>query len=381
MRGPAAFVFFGAYDPAYPRNAVIRRGLRANGAAVSDCAASTHWRFWLRYPMLALRFFQGRGGRRAAEAGMPRRHIFVPEFCAKDVPLAKWIGLLTARRVVFDPLAARYETKILDWRRKPPSSLTAWWNFRIDAAAFRFADVILADTAAHRDYFCRTYGLKPQKVRVLYLGFDDHIFRSAVPVSLPAAPPSSARPFRVLFFGSFLPLHGVEIAAEAAKLLAKETGIRFRLIGSGQTFPAVRRFVEQNHLDNVELVGRRPLCPLPIEIAAADVCLGVFGRTEKSRRVIPHKVVQSMAMGRPVITARSPAIEELFAHRRDIFLCDEPLAPSLALAILELRRDGALRESIAAAGACLVRERLAPASVGRSLLDILGGPGRSGVGA
>ncbi len=417
-RGPAGFVFFGAYDPAYPRNAVIRAGLLANGAAVTECAASPRWRFWMRWPRLLLAYVRGRAARRAAESGMRRRFLFVPEFCAKDVPLARLLGWLTARPVVFDPLAARYETKILDWRRRPPSSLTAWWNFRIDAAAFRLADLILADTAAHGDYFRRVYKLRPDKVRVLYLGFDDALFLpppgnrapdsvSGLPhptptVPLPGAAASSSlgpsprsspcpslgpragpEPFRVLFFGSFLPLHGVEIVVEAAKILAKESSLHFRLIGDGQTFPAVRRFVERHGLTNVDLAGRVAYASLPGEIQAADVCLGVFGRTEKSRRVIPHKVVQSAAMGRPVVTARSPAVEELFRHRRDIYLCDEPLGPSLALAILELRRDGGLRASIGAAGARLVGERLAPAAVGRSLLDRLdlpAAPDRAGRG-
>jgi glycosyltransferase involved in cell wall biosynthesis len=366
--GPAGFVFFGAYNPAYPRNDVLRRGLRKNGAVVTDCPASIHWRVWLRYPMLVLRFLGARRERREAEARAPRRYLFVPEFCAKDVPLAKLIGLVTARPVVFDPLAARYETKILDWRRKPPSSLTAWWNFRIDAAAFRLADVVLADTAAHKDYYCRTYGLAPDKVGVLYLGYDERAFR---PVQAPAPVPGAAKPFRVLFFGSFLPLHGVEAAAEAAKMLAKEREIAFRFIGDGQTFPAVRAFVERHGLSNVELVGRVPLARLPEEIAAADICLGIFGRTEKARRVIPHKLMQAMALGKPVVTARTPAVEEVFTHRRDVYLCDEPLGPSLALAILELRRDETMRLALGEAGGRLVRDRFASPSIGRDLLALL----------
>ncbi len=371
--GPAGFVFFGAYDPAYPRNAVLRRGLRSNGAAVGDCPASPHWRVWLRYPMLAIRFLRARRERRQAEALVPRRYLFVPEFCAKDVPLAKLIGLLTARPVVFDPLAARYETKILDWRRKPPSSLTAWWNFRIDAVAFRLADVVLADTAAHKEYYCRTYGLARDKVRVLYLGYDERAFRP-LPAFAPARPPAlpgEVQPFRVLFFGSFLPLHGVEAVAEAAKLLAKERDIVFRVIGQGQTFPAVRGYVERHGLTNVELAGRVPLARLPEEIAAADICLGIFGRTEKARRVIPHKLFQAMALGKPVVTARTPAVEEVFTHRRDIYLCDEPLGPALALAVLELKRDEPLRLALGEAGGGLVRGRFTSAAIGRDLLAML----------
>jgi glycosyltransferase involved in cell wall biosynthesis len=361
-------IFFGAYDPAYPRNAVLRLGLEQNGAVVRECRTSTRWRFWARYPLLVLEFVRCVRRPREGEDRARRRVLFVPEFCAKDVPLAKLLGLLTARRVVFDPLAARYETKILDWRRKPPSSLTAWWNFRIDVVSFRLADVVLADTAAHRDYYLRTYLLRPAKAAVLPIGCDDRLFRPR-----PAPPAAAGRPFEVLFFGSFLPLHGVEIISEAARFLAKEKNIRFRFIGEGQTYPRVRAYFKEHGLENADFLGRVPLNRLPGEIAGADVCLGVFGRTEKSRRVVPHKIYQALAMAKAVVTARNPAVEELFVHRRDIFMCDEPLAASLALAILELRRDSGLRESLAAAGARLMQSAYTPRAVGARLLDLLAG--------
>jgi glycosyltransferase involved in cell wall biosynthesis len=364
---PASVIFFGAYDPAYPRNAVVRRGLEENGAVVRECRVSTRWRFWARYPLLVRDFLRGGRAARAREASARQRFFLVPEFCAKDVPLAKLLGLLTARRVVFDPLAARYETKILDWRRKPPSSLTAWWNFRIDAVSFRLADLILTDTAAHRNYFLRTYALKPKKAAVLPIGCDDRLFRP-----LPRSPRTAdGRPFDVLFFGSFLPLHGVDVIAEAALLLAGERGIRFRFIGEGQTYPKVRSFFAQQGLRNVEFLGRLPLSRLPAEIAEADICLGVFGRTEKSRRVVPHKIYQALAMSKAVITARNPAVEEFFIHRRSIYLCDEPLPESLAMAILEIRRDPELRRNLAEEGLRVMRTGFTPAGIGARLLEIL----------
>jgi glycosyltransferase involved in cell wall biosynthesis len=174
----------------------------------------------------------------------------------------------------------------------------------------------------------------------------------------------------VLFFGSFLPLHGVEIIAEAALLLAKEKAIRFRFIGQGQTYPQVRAFFKEHGLDNADFLGRLSLSRLPGEIAKADICLGVFGRTEKSRRVVPHKIYQALAMGKAVVTARSPAVEEFFVHRRSIYLCDEPLPASLALAVLELRRDIGLREGLAAEGLKLMRSTFTPRLIGARLLHI-----------
>jgi glycosyltransferase involved in cell wall biosynthesis len=82
-------------------------------------------------------------------------------------------------------------------------------------------------------------------------------------------------------------------------------------------------------------------------------------------------VFQSLAVGAPVVTARTPAAEEFFTHRENIYFCDEPLAGSLALAILELKRDAALRDGIASAGARLIRERYSARTIGRRLLDIL----------
>jgi glycosyltransferase involved in cell wall biosynthesis len=291
----------------------------------------------------------------------------VPEFCPKDVPLAKLLSLIAAGKVVFDPLAARYETKIVDWRRKRADSPAAWWNRMIDAAAFRLSDLVLADTAGHKDYYCRMYGLDRAKVEVLPLGYDDEIFRMKE-----SAPRADSGPFSVLFFGSFLPLHGAEVIVDAARIVAgRAAGVRFILIGEGQTLPAAKAAAESAGLANVEFRGRMPARELPSAIAKADLCLGIFGRTEKARRVVPHKVFQSMALGKAVVTARTPAVEEFFADGETIVLCDEPLAESLAEAVLNLKRDPALRDRIARNGFALVRRDHSPEAVARRLVALL----------
>ena len=51
-------------------------------------------------------------------------------------------------------------------------------------------------------------------------------------------------------------------------------------------------------------------------------------------------------------------------------MCDEPLPESLARAILELRRDTALRASLAAEGLKLMRSVFTPRQIGARLLEI-----------
>jgi glycosyltransferase involved in cell wall biosynthesis len=350
--------FFGAYDPAYPRNAVIRKGLRLNGVDVRECRVAPKFKFWARYPLLLCRW------RRLPD------FLFVPEFCQKDVPLAAFMGLLTARPVIFDPLAARYETKIVDWKWKPADSPAAWWNSRIDRAAFAAAGLVLADTEAHKSYYCETYGLRRDKVEVLPLGYDDGLFKPR-DWRADAAAGRSGGSFEVLFYGSFLPLHGADVIIGAARILAsKDPSVRFKLVGSGRTLADVRGAAAAAALNNVEFIGWMPARELPKIIGAADVCLGIFGRTEKAGRVVPHKIFQSMGMGKPVITARTPAVEEFFEHGKNIYFCDDPLAESLAEAVLALKQDATFRNGIARRGHELVTENYSPRAIGRRLLEI-----------
>lgn len=348
--------FLGAYNPEYPRNAIIKKGLRLNGVNVLECRLRPKYKFWLRYPLLLSLY---------PISCSKHDFFFVPEFCQKDVPLAKALSFLTSKKIVFDPLAPRFETKITDWKRKPLNSWQARWNFKIDRLAFKFSDFVLADTQAHKDYYSQVYGLPSKKVEVLPVGFDDDLFK-------PSAPQKRGSSFTVLFFGSFLPLHGSDCILKAARIISeKDPLIQFRMIGSGQTLPKAKALVSDFSLRNVLFEGWLPMSVLPQRIASADICLGIFGETEKARRVVPHKVFQAMGMRKPVITARTPAVEEFFSHRENIFLVSESQPELLAQAILGLKEDKELREKIAGKGYQLVSQSFSPQAIGRSLVRIL----------
>lgn len=351
--------FLGAYDQDYPRNAIIRKGLGWNGVGISECRVAPKYKFWLRYPLL---FFIS--GRSLVEDDF----FFVPEFCQKDVPLARALSFLAAKKVVFDPLASRFETKIIDWKRKPPNSWQAWWNFKIDYWAFRLSDLILADTQIHKEYYCEKYNLPSKKVEVLPVGFDSELFKlSPREISI-----EERNYFKVLFFGSFLPLHGVETIVRSAEILSKkDPSIKFHLIGSGQTWPKAEALASKFGLKNVRFEGWLPQNILPSRISSADICLGIFGKGEKAKRVVPHKIFQALAMRKPVITLRTPAVKEFFSHKENAFFCPTTDPSHLAQAILELKKDPALREEIADRGYRLVTQKFSPEAIGCRLIDIL----------
>ena len=174
--------------------------------------------------------------------------------------------------------------------------------------------------------------------------------------------------FLVFFHGYFIPLQGVEYIIGAAKKLNKDKDIFFRIVGSGQTYKHSIELAQELSLVNVEFMERVEHEKLPELIREADVCLGIFGDTNKTQRVIPNKVYESIAMRKAVITSQTVAIKELFENRKNILMCKVANAGDLADKILELKNNKKLKESIAKGGYDLFQKKCRPKVIAKRLL-------------
>jgi glycosyltransferase involved in cell wall biosynthesis len=116
----------------------------------------------------------------------------------------------------------------------------------------------------------------------------------------------------VLFYGQFIPLHGIPVIVEAARLLRDES-IDWLLIGTGQEAARVRTMIDREPLPRLRWIEWAEYPELLRQIANADLCLGIFGTSDKAASVIPNKVFQTLAMLKPLITRDSAAIRELIA--------------------------------------------------------------------
>lgn len=239
-------------------------------------------------------------------------------------PLAVLAGPLWRGRIVADALVSVHDTLCHDKQLARESSWLgqlAWW---LDAQLVRRADVLLFDTGQHRDYF-RTFraGRLPQTA-VVRVG--------ARPMTRPAQLPPQSDRFQVLFAGSFIPLQGACVIVEAARLLRDEP-IEITMIGAGQELTAATDLARRHDLQSVRFVGWVDLETLDAWYHRADVILGIFGATGKTRRVIPNKVFEALSIGQPVITGDTPAIRELLVPDRDVVCCAVDDPPALAAAI------------------------------------------------
>jgi glycosyltransferase involved in cell wall biosynthesis len=95
---------------------------------------------------------------------------------------------------------------------------------------------------------------------------------------------------------------------------------------------------------------------LPEHIAQAAVCLGIFGGSDKAGRVVPHKLYECLAMGRPLVTRDGPAIQTMF-HEGEVVTVPASNPVALANAIRSLIEDPARLEQVGRSGLEAYRRR------------------------
>ena len=346
--------FFGAYDREYPRNRILREGLRGAGVEVVEANVRER-RAWRRYPELALAF-----ARRAGNSGV----LLVPEFRHKDVPLARFLA--GRRALVFDPLVSRHDTLVSDWKLHAGGSPQARWNQQIDRWAFSLPDLVLCDTWEHGAFF-ETLGARRERLARVLVGAEDAFFH--------VGPPPPARPARVVYLGGFLPLHGVPHLIDALALLERRrSGLppyEVAMIGRGIDFDRARSMAKAARLERVEFPGAISYADAPRALAAAHVVLGAFGAGDKAGRVIPHKVYQGLAAGRAVLTGDGPGVREVFEPGVHLAAVPRGDPEAIAEGLRDLIASASWRETLAAAGRRRALEVATPERVGASLREAL----------
>jgi len=335
---------FGYFDLEGARSWVIRKGLEEAGFAVTFCRTE-------RRGFLPKIFDLRRRWREASISADALYAVFPGHYL---MPLAWWLARKQKIPVIFDAFLSLYDTDVCDRRRLSKWHPKAWLLKFIDWLACRLADVILLDTEEHKQYFMGHYDLPAEKILVLPVGCRTDLFR-------PGPAQQNARPL-IRFYGTFIPLHGIETIIRAAKLLESE-GVQFELLGKGQTYGAMRALAGELQMKNVRFLDPVPLAQLPAFNHGADICLGIFGTTSKALRVVPTKAYEIMNAGKPLITGRTPATERVLRDHEHAILIETGNPQALAQAIRELRLHPEIALRIAENGRRLSLEKWQPKTI------------------
>ena len=356
----------GTFEPSFERNKRLREYLEAADIdhrevrlslwpkdrvrAFSEARLKVMLRMLVVYPVLVAKLMAA-----------PRPDLYLVSYPGWfDVPFVKLVAFFKRRPIVFDIFISLYDTAIDDRGLAAHGSSIARLARTVDRMSMRLAQRVIADCPAHARFHADLAGLPLDRFGVLYLGADESVFRPIEGMDVDND--------LILFYGTFVPLQGVEwIIGAAAEL--KASRFRFRLIGSGQEKEAALQFAEALDASNIEFVDFLPQPDLVRELAGAALCLGIFGTSDKADRVIPHKVFEAMACGRPVLTGSTSAVTDVV--RGEIAVCPTGDAAALVEAIRTLMEDESLRNSLGLAGRTRFARDFSLVAQGKRLRDEL----------
>ena len=254
-----------------------------------------------------------------------------------------WASLLPARwrpSCIVDSYISVWDSAFRDRSVASTQSLSSRVVKWFETRALRAAAMVLVDTEANRSVFMEEFALEASKIRSLPLAIEEGRF-TALADSL--VPPVATR-IRLLFVGTLIPLHGIDVMLDALALLVDDARFEFRLIGDGQQANLVAEFVAAHPRASITWV--RKWCTLDEiaeEIATADICLGVFGGEKKAARVLPYKLYMYLAAGSPIVSQSLLSTPQRVPFP-PIEALTERKGPELAAAIQHLANDPARRE-------------------------------------
>lgn len=199
--------------------------------------------------------------------------------------------------------------------------------------------LLIHDTQPYSDWISEHFWVPIEKIKLVPTGADENIFQ-----------PSTSKAFRsdkftVLFYGTFIPNHGLDLVFRAMELLKAEEDIRYLFIGDGPEKASLVKNLAGAGIKNVEFIDWVDQKTLVEYINSADLSLGAFGATLQSMMTVHNKVYENMACGKAFLTGESPAIKAQFENRREIIYC-ERTPEGIAEAILEMRDNPSLREKL-----------------------------------
>ncbi len=366
-------VFWGTYDIGKPRNRILLDGLRQNGWQVTECHAhvwegiedKSQVKSKLRRARQILKWLFAYPGLLWRYLRLPDHDLVMVGYLGQlDVLLIRPLSWLRGKPLVWDTFLSVYDTVVDDrklvGRRHPLARLLYAWEW----LALRSADRLLVDTWAHGDYFRERFGVERESVFRVFVGVETQTF---YPRKAGSEGTTEDRPYTVLFYGQFIPLHGLETIARAASLCAGEN-IHWQVIGDGQESERFRALLSHYGLGDLEWLPWVAYRQLIEHIHTADVCLGIFGTSDKAARVIPNKVFQVIASGRALITADTAAARELLSPGPGVMLVPPGDPAALAAAIRRMRSQPSSEGEAQLAG---YRSQISPRAVVSGLADLL----------
>lgn len=195
---------------------------------------------------------------------------------------------------------------------------------RVERWNLQSADEILVINKGLKEY-AKRMGAHESKISVLTAGVDYGKFNQEVDGQPVRKHYGIAEDDTLLLFTGFMyNFSGLKEVAQSV-LEAPSSNIKLMVVGDGDLHAPLSKIVAYGDASHkIILTGKVPFEEVPLYVAAADICLLPAYVNEIMANIVPIKMYEYMAMGKPVIATKLPGIIQEFGFEKGVVYVDKP---------------------------------------------------------
>ncbi|HRN90142.1 MAG TPA: glycosyltransferase [Candidatus Saccharibacteria bacterium] len=340
-------------DPNYIRVKTIESGLLV--AKVDLSIIRNKHKGIQRYPEVILKLIKSRF--------TTKPDVYLITFRGYEIlPFVLLIGL--GKKVIFDEFINLIEWLSYEHKKIKQGSMLYKIVYFIYRFMLKSTDRIISDTDSHAKFSSELMNIPLDKYLPIPVSTDEAIF---TPVAKRKKAPEK---MQVFYYGSMLPLHGLQYVIDAAIKLKDLKDLEFLLIGGGDsTYVQVNKAIKKGA--NINYKKWVPFIDLPNIIRDTDVCLGgPFGSTIQSKFVVTGKTYQFLRMGKTVIVGENEE-SGIFTDKKDSMIVKQADSSALGNAIRWLYDNRSKLDQIGHAGAKLYDNKLSNVAVSKRITTLI----------
>jgi glycosyltransferase involved in cell wall biosynthesis len=181
----------------------------------------------------------------------------------------------------------------------------------VNRIVLKYSDLVLIYSKFHKQ-FVMNEGVAESKIRKLPNGIS--LENTVVDVerleNLKDRFGLTGKEFVLFFMGYLYDFAGLKeiIDYYNERVNSGDLDMRFLIVGDGGIYSSLKKHVAQIGADWVILTGRVPYFEITEYIELADLCLLSFAKNEITKEITPIKLIEYMAMGKPVLSNSLPGV-------------------------------------------------------------------------
>jgi glycosyltransferase involved in cell wall biosynthesis len=205
----------------------------------------------------------------------------------------------------------------------------------LESFMYRKADAVVSVTDSFVAHIAAR-NVPESRIHVIKNGVDLAFYDPAVTRDAAAVDARLEGKYVAAYVGTHGMAHALHTALEAAALLKHREDIVFLMVGDGAEKERLVKLRDEMQLTNVIMLDQKPKDAMPAIWAVTDVSLVLLKNEELFKTVLPSKIVESMAMKRPIILGVRGEAQAL-VESAGAGICIEPEnAEQLANAVVSL---------------------------------------------